>query len=67
MPSKMVNFITTTTIIITNRIKLLVGFTLLQIDCELTSTSAKMHHLGDLYVLNSGAQIIVILGNPTKF
>lgn len=26
-----------------------------------------MPHLGNLYVLNSRAQIIEILGNPTKF
>ena len=46
---------------------MIIGLRLLQIDLEFISTSAKLHHVGKIFELNTGAQNRGILEDITKF
>ena len=46
---------------------MIIGLRLLQIDLELISTSAQLHHVGKFFELHTGAQNRGILEDTTKF
>lgn len=44
-----------------------IGLRLLQVDLELISTPAKLHHVGKIFELNTGAQNRGVLEDTTEF